>query len=60
MSTAMSILNKKHAFQQRKFQKKFEPHFTTGWMSPDDEDMKKPSKIQTKAWLHRKRADRDS
>lgn len=56
----MSILNKKHAFQQRKFQKKFEPHFTTGWMSPDDEDMKKPSKIQTKEWLHRKRADRDS
>jgi hypothetical protein len=55
----MSILNRKLANQKRKFQKKFEPLFTTGWMSPDDEEMKRPNKIQTKAWLNRKRANRD-
>jgi hypothetical protein len=59
MDTAMSILDRKQAYQKRKFQKKYEPLFTTGWMSPDDEEMKKPSKIQTKVWLNRKRAERD-
>jgi len=53
----MSILDRKLANQKRKFQKKYEPLFTTGWMSPDDEEMKRPNKIQTKAWQGRKKAE---